>query len=143
MGSYLFIDISNRTFAIELEKVDEVLKVENFSIIPGSPNYVRGFLNLRGTIVTMIEMDSLIEKEESNKEFNHLVVLHTRDSEEDKVAIVAHRIMDVYNLDSEHIQEVPEAEDESFKKFVEKMYVDDQKSAYIIDINNVMDLKEE
>lgn len=143
MASYLFIDISGRTFAVELEKVDEVVKVEHFSQIPGSPDYVRGFFNLRGTIVTMVEMDSLIEKERIEGDFEHLVVLHTRNSDEDKVAIVAHQIKDVYDLESEYIQDIPDAEDESFKAYVEKMYVDDERSAYIINIGSVMDLKED
>jgi len=143
MESYLFIDISDRTYAVELSKVDEVVKIEHFSKIPGSPNYVRGFFNLRGTIVTMIEMDSLIDKDKEVSDFDHLVVLHTRNNDEDKVAIVAHQIKDVYNLESEHIQDVPDAEEEAFKTFVKHMYVDNERSAYIIDIDNVLDLKED
>jgi len=142
MGSYLLFSISARIYAIPLESVEEVVKVDRYTEIPGMPIFVRGFFNLRGNIYTMIELDELIVKENIDADFNHIIVLKTPNQEVDKVAIVAETIRNVVELEPENFKNVPEAEDEAFKKFIEFMYVDSKESFNVLNVENILDLKE-
>ena len=48
--------VENYTFAVEVRKVQEVLRFQEMTRVPLAPGVVRGLINLRGQIVTAIDL---------------------------------------------------------------------------------------
>ncbi len=47
--------IGSELFAVNVLQVQEVQKLVNIAIVPGSPMFVMGIINLRGNVVTIID----------------------------------------------------------------------------------------
>jgi len=56
MKKYFVFMLSDKKFAVEMLSLDEILLPVDYSIIPEQENYLRGVINLRGEIVTLIDL---------------------------------------------------------------------------------------
>lgn len=53
---YMFLRLSDQVFAIPLTSVREVLGMGPVSVLPNMPNYFAGLINLRGKIVSAVDL---------------------------------------------------------------------------------------
>jgi purine-binding chemotaxis protein CheW len=56
MSQYLTFKIGNETCAVEIRNVESVIENGDLSLVPGSPDYVSGLLNLRGDAVPVVDV---------------------------------------------------------------------------------------
>lgn len=52
--------LENETYGIQVKKIREVLRVGNIRKVPGSNYQVLGIINVRGVIVTVVDMRSML-----------------------------------------------------------------------------------
>ena len=57
---WLLVRTSGSVFAFELESVREVIPARPCTRIPGAPPYVRGLLNLRGQLLTVVDLKAFL-----------------------------------------------------------------------------------
>lgn len=55
-NQYLTFALGDEDFAIEIAKVREVLDYTNITKVPRSPEFLRGVINLRGSVVPVIDL---------------------------------------------------------------------------------------
>src|SRR5512145_2602815 len=64
--TFLSFKLSEEVFAINVSQVLNILEMNNITAIPKAPNYMKGVINLRGTVLPVVDlriMFSLPEKE--------------------------------------------------------------------------------
>ncbi len=54
--SFVVLSLADETFAVEIEDVCEIIRVPKITWVPGSPQVVRGVINLRGNIVAVLDL---------------------------------------------------------------------------------------
>jgi purine-binding chemotaxis protein CheW len=57
------VQLGNREFAIPVEQVRGVVRHETLTRVPGAPDMVRGIVNVRGSVVTVLELSVLLRAE--------------------------------------------------------------------------------
>lgn len=93
--------ISEKLFGIELSNVNEVITLPKISKIPSSPKHILGVFNLRGTILTLLEINEILGIPVHDSEENMVVVIEHFDQ---KVGIQVEKVLDVINVDEAEIQ---------------------------------------
>ena len=63
MKQYLSFSIGNEEYCIELLQVQEIHSYEEPTKIAGSPDYVKGVVNLRGDVIPVADLRALIGNE--------------------------------------------------------------------------------
>jgi purine-binding chemotaxis protein CheW len=53
---YLTFKLADETFALDVAKVREILEQSNITKVPQTPDFMRGVINLRGSVVPVIDM---------------------------------------------------------------------------------------
>ena len=53
---YLTFVLGDESYAVDILSVKEISGWDHATLIPNSPNYVKGVVNLRGTIVPIIDL---------------------------------------------------------------------------------------
>jgi len=56
MDQFLAFKLADELFAIEILRVQEIRGITPITPIPNAPHYIRGVMNLRGTIVPVIDL---------------------------------------------------------------------------------------
>ena len=93
-------------FGIEVEKVQEVIRYQEMTRVPLAPSVVGGLINLRGQIVTAVDMRrrlGLSERPEDQLPMN--VVVRTEDG---AVSLLVDEIGDVLETEGESFERPPE-----------------------------------
>ena len=68
--------LGTRTHAIDLHDIREIIPRRPATRIPGAPRYVAGLINVRGTIVTVIDLGARLASEPSNADGSVILVQH-------------------------------------------------------------------
>jgi purine-binding chemotaxis protein CheW len=82
--------IDNEQYAIRIQDIYEIIKMQQITQIPNAMPYVKGVINLRGKIVPVISLRYLfgLADKESSKT-TRIVVVHHR---EDSIGIIVDRV---------------------------------------------------
>ncbi len=70
--------LSNERFAIDLFDVREVVEYTTITKLPNVPPYIRGIIDLRGEITTIVDLKqrlNIIDSSESISEYSRIIVL--------------------------------------------------------------------
>ena len=55
MLQWVTFKLENETYGVNVMQVQEVLRYSDIAPVPGAPSYVLGIINLRGSVVTVID----------------------------------------------------------------------------------------
>lgn len=89
-------------YAIESVHVSEVYPMKEFTILPGTPSFVLGIINLRGSILTVVDIRGFFGLPvEGISNLNRIVVVETPQM---KLGILADFILGVRSIQSDKIQ---------------------------------------
>jgi len=100
--SVVCFDVGNEQYAFATHSVRETLPLRDVSAIPCTPPFVRGIINLRGQILTVLDLRPLFGLSPRNaSEDQYVVVLRTGGSE---AGIVADRITGLRAMKREELQ---------------------------------------
>lgn len=93
-------------FGVEVEKVQEVLRHQDMTRVPLAPPVVRGLINLRGQIVTAIDLRRRLELTEApDHQLPMNVVIRTTDG---AVSLLVDEIADVVEASAESFEPPPD-----------------------------------
>lgn len=107
-------------FGIEVERVQEIIRYQEITPVALSPDVVEGLINLRGQIVTAIDLRRLLELPERSADCSPMnIVVRTEDC---AVSLLADRIGDVLELPDDSFEEPPDNLDGAAKKLIERAY---------------------
>ena len=105
-GQFLTFTLQNEEYGIEILKVQEIKGFSKITPIPNAPMFVRGVMNLRGTVVPVIDLRarfSMTEKEYD--QFTCIVVVNVGSR---VVGLVVDTVSDVLNIPNDAIADPPE-----------------------------------
>ena len=93
-------------FGVDVQKVQEVIRYQEMTRIPLAPPVVRGLINLRGQIVTAIDMRRRLELSEFPEDRLPMNVVIRTDS--GPLSLLVDEIGDVLEVNEEEFEQPPE-----------------------------------
>ncbi len=136
---YLTFTLADEEYGIDILRVQEIKGFAKVRPIPQSPPYVRGVLNLRGTVVPIVDLRVRLGMDEV--EYNSFTVIIVV-SVGDKIAgLVVDAVSDVLNIAAHQIDDVPQLQeiDESCLSGMGKL---DDKFVLLLDIDKLISFEQ-
>ena len=108
--------IGAETFAVPIALVHEIVRVPEITSVPDSPDYVEGVINLRGKIVSVIDLRKRFgEKEIVRNKKNRILVT---DVEGKPVGLIVDAASEVLKLPETEVEPPPPVFDEKDVNYV-------------------------
>lgn len=110
-NQYLTFRLNGETYGVDILRVQEIKGWTELTNIPNTPEYVRGVLNLRGTVVPIIDMRARFKLEQIDyTPTTVVIVLSVKNNKGDYslVGIVVDAVSDVMNVDVKEIKPTPD-----------------------------------
>jgi purine-binding chemotaxis protein CheW len=63
-NKYLFFRIGKESYGIGIRYVIEIIELQNISVVPDMPHYVKGVINLRGRVIPIVDLRLRFDMEE-------------------------------------------------------------------------------
>lgn len=133
---YLFVMVDNTDYGIDLEIVQEIIVMQEISPIPSTKPFCRGVINIRGTIVPVIDLRIKMGLEPCEYDENACIVIVTFDNE--KIGMIVEAVQDVLLIKSSQLQESPARTNGNGKRSISSQIANiDGAVKQILDVNRV------
>ena len=103
---YCTFYLGEHFFGVEVEKVQEILRYQKVTNLPLAPRTIEGLINLRGQIVTAIDLRRVLELPDRDQ--GHLPINVIVRTEGGETSLLVDEIGDVQESGEESFEEVPE-----------------------------------
>lgn len=106
---YLTFRLAGETFAVNVAEVREILDFINITKVPKTPDFMRGVINLRGSVVPVVDMKLKFGMEMTEKTVNTCIIVLevTLDGETTIVGALADSVQEVLELEPADIEPPP------------------------------------
>jgi purine-binding chemotaxis protein CheW len=140
MGKYLIFQLGEEEFGTSVLTVKEIMKMQEITVVPQTPYFVQGVINLRGKIVPVINLRRKFEMpERENTELTCIVVVRlSTDGGEQPVGIVVDGVVEVLTLNAEDIEDSPDFGLDGARSYVRGMAKVKGKVKMLLDIDQVL-----
>lgn len=142
LTQYLTFMMDDEEYGIEILSVQEIRGWESMTVIPNQPDFVKGVINLRGTVVPVIDLRlrfQLPKKEYS--ELTVVVIVKVLIGDSEKImGIVVDAVSDVYNLDRDAALVAPDIGETENKPFIEGLINVSEKMVVLLDLEKILDI---
>lgn len=103
MKKFTVFTIGDETFGIGIERVVEILRVQKIFSVPGLSEFLSGVMNVRGSVIPVIDLRRRFGVEPSGKKERIILVTYGRE----KVGFLVDGIREILSLAPEEIKPPP------------------------------------
>lgn len=103
---YLTFKLHQEEYGVEILKVQEIKGFTQVTPVPNTPAYVRGVINLRGTVVPVLDLRARFRMESADyNQFTVIIVVNLHDR---IVGLVVDAVSDVLNFRHDDVEPTPD-----------------------------------
>jgi len=136
-SEYLTFTLGREEYGIDILKVQEIRGYEAVTHIANAPEFIKGVVNLRGTIVPIVDMRIKFNLGEANyDQFTVVIVLNVAGR---VVGMVVDGVSDVIALAGDQVRPAPDFSSTTFDtKYITGLGTVDQRMLILVDIEKLM-----
>jgi len=126
----LTFQVGGQEYAIDIMSVREIRGWTKATPLPHAPNFVRGVINLRGTVLTIVDLaDRLGMGPTKSSERNVIIVVHTG---KETVGLLVDAVSDILAISKSELQTPPEMSADSEQTFVSALMIANERMIRIL-----------
>jgi purine-binding chemotaxis protein CheW len=107
--------LADEQFAVETAKVQSINDTMGITKVPKAPNHIKGLINLRGNIISLLDINLLLDIERNENGQNNIIIL---EMEDELVGITVDQVDEVLDIDEEMIEKVESDRKKAFLRGV-------------------------
>ncbi len=136
---YLTFKLEDEVFALDIGKVREVLDFTSITKVPRTPEFMRGVINLRGSVVPVVDLRLKFGMSKTEKTVNTCIIIVevTVDEETTVLGALADSVQEVLDLEPGHIEPAPKIGTRLNTEFIKGMGKRDNRFIIILDIDKI------
>ncbi len=114
---YLTFLIDKQFYGFHIDDVVEIIEMQDITPVPEFPEYAKGIINLRGTLIPVIDVRLRFSKNEA--EYNERTCIIILNLNEVQTGFIVDTVDEVVDIDKNDISGVPKLADKNARKFIQ------------------------
>lgn len=141
---YLTFKLAEEIFAFDVAKVREILELTSITKVPQTPDFMRGVINLRGSVVPVIDLKLNFAMQRTEQTINTciIVVEVNLNGEPIVLGVLADSVQEVVEMEPELIEPAPKLGTKLNNEFIKGMGKVGETFVMILDIDKVFSAAE-
>lgn len=137
-GQYLSFTLGGEDYGVDILRVQEIRGWEELRPLPDTPDYVKGVLDLRGTIVPIIDLR--IRMNMTNVEYHPTTVIivlsvMSEGGHSQQVGAVVDAVSDVLDVKADEIKKAPSIASKINDRYLRGMVSRDERMVVLLDVD--------
>ena len=139
-GQYLTFVLAGEEYGIDILRVQEIRGWNTVTSIPNTPAYVQGVLNLRGTVVPIIDLRLRLGMEKIEYGATTVIVVANivQDGRHHVAGLVVDGVSDVCTVSDEEAKPAPEFDETVDVRFIKGMAAVGDKMVILLDVDRLL-----
>ncbi len=141
---YLTFKLEGEIFALDVVKVREILDYSNITKVPQTPEFMKGVINLRGSVVPVVDMRLKFNMPPQDRTVDTCVIVVeiSIDDEATVLGALVDSVQEVFELEPTHIEAAPRIGTKLRTDFILGMGKREEQFVIILDIDKVFSSEE-
>jgi purine-binding chemotaxis protein CheW len=141
---FLTYKLGDEVFALDITKVREVLDFTTVTKVPRTPDFMRGVINLRGSVVPVVDLRLKFGMTRTESSVNTCIIITevTVDNDTTVLGALADSVQEVLDLEPGSIAQAPKIGTKLKTEFIKGMGKRDDRFIIILDIDKVFSFDE-
>jgi purine-binding chemotaxis protein CheW len=135
-SQFLTFRLGQEEYGVEILKVQEIKGYSAITPVPNTPAYLKGVMNLRGTIVPVVDLRAKFAMAEA--EYNQFTVIIVLTVGTKVMGLIVDAVSDVLNIPKKDIQPTPDFGAQVDAQFISGMAKAGEKLVVLLDIDRVL-----
>ena len=143
-SQYLTFMLSEEMFAIGILGIKEIIEYDTLTVVPMMPACIRGVINLRGSVVPVIDLSARFGRKSApvNKRTCIVIVEVGAANERQDVGVIVDAVNEVLDIPATDIEPAPPFGAKIRADFIEGMGKMGDRFVVILDINHVLSIEQ-
>lgn len=139
-SQYLTFMLAGEEYGVDILRVQEIKGWNSVTPIPNTPRYIKGVINLRGTIVPIIDLRERFNLESIPYGLTTVVIVLRIEGEKGSriMGIVVDAVSEVYNIAANALKAAPDFGQAISTDFVKGLATVDEKMVIVLDIDHLL-----
>jgi purine-binding chemotaxis protein CheW len=138
--SYVTFQVDDLLLGIDIDKVQEIHRGAEVAFVPRLPAAIRGLINLRGHLVTVIDLRTVLRGEPTTIDEECVEVIVNAGGE--AIGITAERLADVVDCDVDDVRPLPPHMNGSESRFFHGVVQLGDQLLVLVDVARLLDPSE-
>lgn len=128
--------IGSQEFCVDIMSVREIRGWTPATPLPRSPGYMKGVINLRGTVLPIIDLGARFGLETSEPTARHVIMVAHIGSR--MVGLLVDAVSDILQMSDAAVQPTPDVASDRVKTFVQGILSLDGRMISLIDLEHIL-----
>lgn len=109
-GKYLTINLDGEAYGLAVLKVREIIRVQKITPVPQLPDYIKGVINLRGRVISIVDLRAKFGLKTDFTERTCIVVVQVKlpNDQAVQMGLIVDSVEEVVTMTAEEIEPTPD-----------------------------------
>ena len=107
--------VNEEQFAVEASSVQSINDMMEITNVPKSAAYIKGLINLRGNIISLLDINLLLDIEKGSVDQENIIILNLKD---ESVGVTVDQVDEVLEIETNLIEKIETDKDKAYIKGV-------------------------
>ena len=107
--------VNEEQFAVEASSVESINDMMEITNVPKSAPYIKGLINLRGNIISLLDINLLLDIEKGTVDQENIIILNLKD---ESVGVTVDQVDEVLEIELNLIEKIETDKDKAYIKGV-------------------------
>lgn len=144
LNQYLTFKLGDEMFALDVAQVREILDFTTITKVPRSPAFMRGVINVRGSVVPVVDLSAIFDLMPTEKTIDTRIVVMEIVNEDEVMVVgaLADAVHNVIDIPPDQIEAAPKVTTQFNSDFIKGIGKQQEDFIIILDINRVFSAEE-
>jgi purine-binding chemotaxis protein CheW len=128
--------VAEQLYSVDIMSVREIRGWTAATPLPQSPSFVRGVINLRGTVLPIVDMAARLGLADAEPTQRHVIIVVWIDGQ--LVGLLVDAVCDIITIDEDALQATPDVACETVHGFVQGLLTVDDRLVSLVDLKYVL-----
>jgi purine-binding chemotaxis protein CheW len=135
-AEFINFAIGEEQYGVDIMAVREIKEWSNVTHLPRQPEYVRGVLNLRGSVLPIIDLRCRFGQGLTECAPTHVIIIVQIEGRQ--VGLLADRVLDIVSYEPADVQPVPNVARSAHARFLAGLVTREDSMIALIDLPNLL-----
>jgi purine-binding chemotaxis protein CheW len=128
--------VGEQEYCVDIMSVREIRGWTPATALPDAPEFVRGVINLRGSVLPIVDLAKRLDLQETAPSERHVIIISQIGTQ--IVGLLVDAVSDILTVMSDKIQPTPDVASEVAKSFVRGVLAMEGRMISLIDLDRIL-----
>ncbi len=140
ISRFLTFYINNECYGLNISNVKEIIASMNITHVPKTPKYIKGVINLRGTVIPIVDVRLKFAMKERAYDINTAIIINEIDNV--SIGFIVDRVEDVLSIKHLALTQPPKFGESVDTSFIENVAQVDKDVIMILNLKKIFEQDE-